>query len=71
MSTLGEWLDHPVGSRVLKSRLRDAGGFTSGGSPALLALARGIPLAKFSTFGIGLSGDVVDELVTAVESETS
>ncbi|GGU97404.1 glycosyl hydrolase [Actinomadura cremea] len=70
MSTLGEWLDHPVGSRVLAARLRGAGGLTAQGSPALMALARGIPLAKFSTFGIGLTGDVVDELVAAVRSES-
>ncbi|RSN66608.1 MULTISPECIES: glycoside hydrolase family 3 C-terminal domain-containing protein [Actinomadura] len=70
MSTLGEWLDHPVGSRVLKSRLRRADGLASAGSPALLALARGIPLAKFGTFGIGLTGDVVDELVAAVRAES-
>ncbi|MFB4314068.1 glycoside hydrolase family 3 C-terminal domain-containing protein [Actinomadura sp. 21ATH] len=68
MSTLGEWLDHPVGRRVLLARLGNAPGLTGAaqGSPALFELARGIPLAKFGTFGIGLSGDVVDELVAEV-----
>ncbi|MFI0352656.1 glycoside hydrolase family 3 C-terminal domain-containing protein [Actinomadura sp. 9N407] len=69
MSTLGEWLDHPVGGRVLKERLGTGSGLIGAGqgSSTLLALARGIPLAKFSTFGIGLTGDVVDELVAAVQ----
>ncbi|WP_049577486.1 glycoside hydrolase family 3 C-terminal domain-containing protein [Nonomuraea sp. SBT364] len=61
MSTLGEWLDHPVGSRVLKEAF--GGAALDGFSPALLGLARGIPLAKFSTFGIGLTAEVVDRLV--------
>lgn len=66
MSTLGEWLDHPVGGRVLGQRLAPALTDTAESSPVLFALARGIPLAKFSTFGIGLTTEVVDELVTAV-----
>ncbi|REE97843.1 glycoside hydrolase family 3 C-terminal domain-containing protein [Thermomonospora umbrina] len=68
MSTLGEWLDHPVGGRVLAQRLGNGRGaaILGGGSPALLGLARGIPLAKFSTFGIGLSAEVVGDLVAAV-----
>jgi beta-glucosidase len=71
MSTLGEWLDHPVGGRVLMERLGDSSSLVAAaeGSSTLLALARGIPLAKFSTFGIGLTGDVVDELIAAVQAQ--
>ncbi|MGW0480416.1 glycoside hydrolase family 3 C-terminal domain-containing protein [Nonomuraea sp. NPDC003214] len=65
MSTLGEWLDHPVGSRVLKEAF--GGSALDRFSPALMGLARGIPLAKFRTFGIGLSPEVVDRLVAAVD----
>ncbi|MFC6879118.1 glycoside hydrolase family 3 C-terminal domain-containing protein [Actinomadura yumaensis] len=68
MSTLGEWLDHPVGGPLLRRRLREAprrDGLTRA-DPALAAMARGIPLAKFRTFGIGLSVEAVDGLVTEV-----
>jgi beta-glucosidase len=65
MSTLGEWLAHPVGGRVLKERLRGAPG-VSGADPALLRLALGIPLIKFRTFGLGLTAQAVNDLVAAV-----
>lgn len=68
MSTLGEWLDHPVGGRVLMERLAPGWVDTAERSPVLLELARGIPLAKFSTFGIGLTREVVDDLVAAVQA---
>ncbi|MFB4304533.1 glycoside hydrolase family 3 C-terminal domain-containing protein [Actinomadura sp. GTD37] len=63
MSTLGEWLDHPVGGPALRER---TGTRLADLPPALSALVRGIPLAKFGAFGIGLTPDVVDELVAAV-----
>lgn len=67
MSTLGEWLAHPVGARLLGERMRHVAGLlgASGGHSALIELALGIPLVKFSTFGIGLTPDVVAELVAA------
>ncbi|MQY02558.1 glycoside hydrolase family 3 C-terminal domain-containing protein [Actinomadura macrotermitis] len=65
MSTLGEWLDHPVGGPVLKGLLRGAPG-AAPSSPALRALARGVPLAKFTTFGIGLTAESIDRLIEAV-----
>ncbi|WP_214410293.1 glycoside hydrolase family 3 C-terminal domain-containing protein [Sphaerisporangium fuscum] len=67
MSTLGEWLAHPVGARLLGDRMRRVTGLlgASGGRSPLVELALGIPLAKFSTFGIGLTPDVVAELVAA------
>ncbi|WP_043635389.1 glycoside hydrolase family 3 C-terminal domain-containing protein [Nonomuraea candida] len=69
MSTLGEWLAHPVGGRVLRERL--AAGLPDAGKtdPALLKLALGIPLIKFRTFGLGLTAQTVNDLVTAVRSE--
>ncbi|GII05292.1 glycoside hydrolase family 3 C-terminal domain-containing protein [Planobispora takensis] len=70
MSTLGEWLAHPVGAELLGARMRRAAGLldASGGHSALINLALGIPLIKFSTFGIGLTSDVVTELVSAVRN---
>ncbi|MEV3983352.1 glycoside hydrolase family 3 C-terminal domain-containing protein [Nonomuraea sp. NPDC049758] len=70
MSTLGEWLAHPVGGRVLRERLRQAPGLPDldrTDSP-LVGLALGIPLIKFRTFGIGLTADVVADLVAAARS---
>ncbi|GIH93184.1 glycoside hydrolase family 3 C-terminal domain-containing protein [Planobispora siamensis] len=70
MSTLGEWLAHPVGAEVLGARMQSAAGLldASGGHAALINLALGIPLIKFSGFGIGLTPDVVAELVSAVRN---
>ncbi|MFC9972251.1 glycoside hydrolase family 3 C-terminal domain-containing protein [Spirillospora sp. NPDC127200] len=70
MSTLGEWLEHPVGGPILKERLRGAPGLAGGRAlpPALLGLALGTPLIKFRTFGMGLSAETVDELVAAVQA---
>ncbi|NRQ32839.1 beta-glucosidase [Nonomuraea sp. NN258] len=69
MSTLGEWLAHPVGGRVLKELLSQGTGLPDfeRADPALLGLALGVPLIKFRTFGIGLSAEIVDRLVSAVE----
>ncbi|MGH3391066.1 MAG: glycoside hydrolase family 3 C-terminal domain-containing protein [Actinomadura sp.] len=69
MSTLGEWLDHPVGGPVIRQRLLNTPSLSGAeeADPALLGLARGIPLAKFSTFGIGLTDEVVAQLVEAVQ----
>ncbi|WP_067481407.1 glycoside hydrolase family 3 C-terminal domain-containing protein [Actinomadura hibisca] len=69
MSTLGEWLEHPVGGPIVRERLRGAPGLAGGGGlpPALLGMALGTPLIKFRTFGIGLSAETVEELVAAVQ----
>ncbi|TDC96560.1 glycoside hydrolase family 3 C-terminal domain-containing protein [Actinomadura sp. 7K507] len=67
MSTLGEWLDHPAGGPILRDRLGDRFTGMAESSPALFNLMRGIPLAKFRSFGIGLTPEVVDDLVAAVQ----
>ncbi len=71
MSTLGEWLAHPVGGRVLGELLGKASGMPDvrRADPALLQLAMGIPLIKFRTFGMGLSADLVDRLVDTVREQ--
>ncbi|MEV4253378.1 glycoside hydrolase family 3 C-terminal domain-containing protein, partial [Spirillospora sp. NPDC049652] len=72
MSTLREWLDHPVGSRLLREALSSSSTPRLGqGDSALVRLALGIPLKKFQTFGIGLSTDVVDRLVAAVREHSA
>ncbi|UBU12637.1 glycoside hydrolase family 3 C-terminal domain-containing protein [Nonomuraea gerenzanensis] len=69
MSTLGEWLAHPVGGRVLKERLGGAPGLAEV-DPALMGLALGIPLIKFRTFGLGLTAQAVADLVATVRAES-
>ncbi|NUO96549.1 MAG: beta-glucosidase [Nonomuraea sp.] len=74
MSTLGEWLAHPVGGKVLGELLQRAGGGLAEVEriePALLGLALGIPLIKFRTFGIGLTADVVHDLVTTARTRAT
>ncbi|MGW0807840.1 glycoside hydrolase family 3 C-terminal domain-containing protein [Nonomuraea sp. NPDC002799] len=68
MSTLGEWLAHPVGGKVLGELLENASGLpdVQEADPALLKLALDIPLIKFRTFGLGVSAELVDELVETV-----
>ncbi|GAA3441425.1 glycoside hydrolase family 3 C-terminal domain-containing protein [Planomonospora venezuelensis] len=65
MSTLGEWLAHPSGGAALRKVLGDAPALAALDQvdPALLGMALGFPLIKFSTFGIGLTPEVVDRLV--------
>jgi beta-glucosidase len=66
MSTLGEWLAHPRGGEVLRAALKPG---AAPADPALMRLALGVPLAKFATFGVGLSTEVVDALVAALAQE--
>ncbi|MFE3452566.1 glycoside hydrolase family 3 C-terminal domain-containing protein [Nonomuraea sp. NPDC059194] len=66
MSTLGEWLAHPAGSRALRQVI-DPGAAPA--DPALMRMALGVPLAKFATFGVGLSTEVVDSLVAALAED--
>ncbi|NUT38729.1 MAG: beta-glucosidase [Thermoactinospora sp.] len=63
MSTLGEWLAHPVGGPVLRELMAEHVPWLAEAGPALLGMAYGVPLIKFRTFGIGLSAEVVDALV--------
>lgn len=66
MSTIAEWLAHPAGSAVLRAAMASA---TTDGAkpvdPALMALAGSMPLGKLAAFGLGITGDQVDQLVAA------
>ncbi|POM25712.1 Exo-alpha-(1-_6)-L-arabinopyranosidase [Actinomadura rubteroloni] len=70
MSTLGEWLDHPVGGPLLRARLATDAPDLAGErtSPMMLALQRGVPLVKFRTFGVPLGLAAVNELVEAARA---
>ncbi|RJL30085.1 glycoside hydrolase family 3 C-terminal domain-containing protein [Bailinhaonella thermotolerans] len=66
MSTLEEWLNHPIGAEVLGGLMTAGGRDFQQVDSVLFNLALGVPLIKFRTFGIGLTAEVVDELVETV-----
>ncbi|GAA3381758.1 glycoside hydrolase family 3 C-terminal domain-containing protein [Cryptosporangium minutisporangium] len=65
-STVGEWRSHPAGGPLLGrvlARRRQAAPI----APELLRMVDGIPLRTLRTFGVGLTEDVVAELVDQAE----
>jgi beta-glucosidase len=70
MSTVTEWLAHPVGGPLLAAALAPA---LDGQplDPALVALARSLPLVKLSMFPVGLTPARIADLVAQVEQRTS
>ena len=79
MSTFGEWLDHPVGGHVLGTWLMDLFATSGQGSeagalledPLMLNAARQVPLAKFPTFGLGVTTEDIGNLVRAAQSSAA
>lgn len=66
MSTIGEWLAHPVGSAVLGAAMAAAAGDGAQAvSPEMMALAGSMPLGKLATFGLGITEEQVAQLVAA------
>ncbi|WP_394525575.1 glycoside hydrolase family 43 protein [Paenarthrobacter nicotinovorans] len=64
-STLGEWLDHPVGGELIRGVLAP-----DGGDLAQLEAGRGLPLEVLVTFGAGeLTQDAINDLVVAVNGD--
>ena len=64
-STVGEWLDHPVGGRILATLLEQAGA-----SAESLAPARSLPLEQLVTLSDGkVPAELVDGLVAAYRAE--
>ncbi|MBL0887984.1 SDR family NAD(P)-dependent oxidoreductase [Myceligenerans indicum] len=60
-STVGQWLDHPVGGPILTAMLAQGGG-----SPEALAPARNLPLDQLVTLSQGkFPAEMVDALVAA------
>jgi beta-glucosidase len=66
MSTVTEWLAHPVGGPLLGAALAPA---LDGQplDPALVALARSLPLIKLATFPVGLTPEKIADLVAQVD----
>lgn len=68
-STIGEWLEHPVGAKVIAPLVA---GVTSrtGEEPApeLVAMFRQMPLGKLTAWGIGFGQDDLEKMVEAVDA---
>ena len=71
MSTIGEWLAHPVGSAVLGAAMAAAGDGAQAVSPEMMALAGSMPLGKLATFGLGITEEQVEQLVAAAAQPAS
>lgn len=64
-STVGEWLDHPVGGRILSGLLE-----TSGATAESLAPARALPLDRLVSLSGGtFPAELVDALLAAYRAE--
>ncbi|MFJ9085511.1 glycoside hydrolase family 3 C-terminal domain-containing protein [Streptomyces sp. NPDC102384] len=66
-SSLGEWLDHPVGGKLLRERLDAHPGVVrlDDVDPMSLAAAIQIPLVRFNGPTLGLDADAIKALVAA------
>ncbi|MBE3000879.1 glycoside hydrolase family 3 C-terminal domain-containing protein [Nocardiopsis sp. HNM0947] len=67
-STIAEWRSHPVGGPVLEELRKGMEGLDEL-PPEVLGMAGSMPLGTLSTFGLGVTEEDLDQLVTAVEGE--
>ncbi|WP_143059739.1 hypothetical protein [Streptomyces melanosporofaciens] len=69
-SSLGEWLDHPVGGKLLRERLDAHPGAVrlDDISPMALAAAAQIPLVRVDGPTLGLDQEAIGALVAAAGS---
>jgi beta-glucosidase len=65
MSTLAEWLADPAGARALREAL-GKGADAILGDGALLRMIGDIPLSTLALYGTGITGELIETLVTAV-----
>ncbi|MEU9953808.1 glycoside hydrolase family 3 C-terminal domain-containing protein, partial [Streptomyces sp. NPDC047939] len=72
-SSLGEWLAHPVGGKLLRERLDAHPGTVrlDDVDPMALAAADQIPLTKFNGPLLGLDADAISALVAAAAAENN
>ncbi|GIT78616.1 glycosyl hydrolase [Leifsonia sp. LS1] len=71
-STLGEWLDHPVGSQLLGAALAQSGDAAISGllaDPGMRRMAEAIPLVRAAALsGNAITSDQLDQLVAAANA---
>uniref|UniRef100_UPI003F496740 glycoside hydrolase family 3 C-terminal domain-containing protein n=1 Tax=Nonomuraea bangladeshensis TaxID=404385 RepID=UPI003F496740 len=72
-SSLGEWLDHPVGGKLLRERLTAHPGAVDldDVDPLVLSAVAQIPLVKFTGPILGLTTEAVTALAAAARKETT
>lgn len=71
MSTLGEWMSHPIGGPLLAQAFASADGGGPGfgnADPQLMQMVADAPLTKLTSFGAGITTDVIDGLVEQVRA---
>ncbi|WP_426571613.1 glycoside hydrolase family 3 C-terminal domain-containing protein [Aquihabitans sp. McL0605] len=70
-STLGEWLEHPVGHEILLDALRRSPGGDMTGltqDPAQVRMLGSFPMTRLATMlGPAVDGDIVDELLARLD----
>jgi beta-glucosidase len=70
-STIGEWLNHPVGGRILEGALAQGGGAGMAGmlaDPSLRRMVESMPLVRAAQFpGSPVTREQLDQLVAAVD----
>jgi beta-glucosidase len=68
-STIGEWLNHPIGGQILAGALAQAGDAGIAGmlaDPSLMRMAESMPLNRVAAFpGSPVTSDQIDQLVAA------
>ncbi|MET8992293.1 glycoside hydrolase family 3 C-terminal domain-containing protein [Nonomuraea wenchangensis] len=71
-SSLGEWLDHPVGGKLLRERLTAHPGAVKldDVDPLVLSAVAQIPLGKFTGPVLGLTPEAIIGLVAATQEES-
>ncbi|WP_344969263.1 glycoside hydrolase family 3 C-terminal domain-containing protein [Streptosporangium fragile] len=69
-SSLGEWLDHPVGGKLLRERLTAHPGAVKldDVDPLVLSAVAQIPLAKFTGPVLGLTAEAITALAAAAQA---
>lgn len=68
-STIGEWLDHPVGSAVIAPLVDGVSSRTGGeAAPEHVAMFRQMPLGKLTAWGVGFDQATLDGMVAAVRA---
>ncbi|MDS1271134.1 glycoside hydrolase family 3 C-terminal domain-containing protein [Lipingzhangella sp. LS1_29] len=67
-STISEWRAHPIGGPVLAEQMRFMRG-ADGISEEMVQMAGGMPLSALCSFNMGVTTEMLDQLVAGVEEQ--
>lgn len=73
LSTVGEWLDHPVGGQLvapMMERFADRFGGLDKVDPALLKMFEQMPLIKLTAWGVGFTQEAFDAMLQDANTAT-